>query len=183
MNGSLKVVTQSTRWPASSHQIASVNSFGYGGSNSHAIIESASSYFGNLNLTKPSIIHGSYELPSNTSPMGADRDQHPTSREDETATTAASETLQDLRSHFLLVFSAHNAITLNKNIDAIAEVCTNYRLIDFAHTLGVRGSEFSEKWFTVANNATIKTALSGERVIIHNSKRSHAGKIGFVFTG
>ncbi|KAI1101334.1 putative polyketide synthase [Jackrogersella minutella] len=41
----MKVVTQTEEWPRSVRR-ASVNSFGYGGSNSHVIVESLDSYFG-----------------------------------------------------------------------------------------------------------------------------------------
>ena len=42
-NGKLKIVTESTPWPDLPIRRASINSFGYGGANAHAIIESVDS--------------------------------------------------------------------------------------------------------------------------------------------
>ena len=54
----LRLCNETIPWPAHLVQRASINSFGFGGSNAHAILESASEFFGKeLPSTSPDSIH------------------------------------------------------------------------------------------------------------------------------
>lgn len=182
-NGSLKVITESTPWPEQTPRIASINSFGYGGANAHAILEATESFF------------SSHACQSG----GANSPQSVLSKEDKgrrhVIRTSQSQKVtgvpnagpfkhvQQGRDTFLLVFSAHDSPTLRANMRAIAEVGGQYDLIDLAHTLGIRRSMFSERSFAVANRDSIKNILTKPDLSTGRVKRIRSPGVGFVFNG
>lgn len=148
------VPTEPSPFPNLPLKRVSINSFGYGGTNAHVIVESADSL----------LVHKQSYKSRSTS-----------SRRDKTARGAVNRN----RPH-LLLFSAHDKHALQRNFQAHDAVSKEYNLIDLAYTLGNRRSLFSSRGFTVASHASHrKDGLGSLTVAERNSKPV----IGFVFTG
>ncbi|RYP20500.1 hypothetical protein DL765_002745 [Monosporascus sp. GIB2] len=132
----------------------SINSFGYGGTNAHIIVESANSLLTQKQTYK-------YLTPSSTSPK------------------APRATFERNRP-FLLMFSAHDKPALQRNFAAHGAAAKSYNLLDLAYTLGNRRTAFPTRGFTVVKHADLKNGdLDG--LIISASKKTPT--VGFVFTG
>ena len=145
----------------------SINSFGYGGTNAHVIIEGADSlvsYTGSPRQKYRYLDH-----------------QHP-------KPAVVPRRVADRNRPFLLPFSAHDKPTLLRNISAHAKVAPNYPLLDLSHTLATRRSVLSHKGFTVASHATLSEAFANPAssfTFLDGKKRgsSKPPTVGFVFTG
>lgn len=146
----VKVQIETRRWPKdASIRRASVNSFGYGGTNGHLIVEGVNSQY-------PWYWHGQAKADA-----GYD---HSTSRP------------------ILVVFSAHDSVTLSRNIVAHEKVADRYYLADLAYTLNQRRSRLAHRAFKVATEGyeAYTFALSSFKIGVARKK---APEIGFIFTG
>ena len=140
----------------------SINSFGYGGTNAHIIVEGAES-----------LVRGSqsYKYVDNSSTEP--RKKRPAPRR------AAQR-----KRPFLLPFSAHDKATLQRNIDAHGHVVDKYDLLDLSHTLSNRRSVLQSKAFTVASHSTLNDAFSNVATsFTFGEKKGKTPTVGFVFTG
>ncbi|KAI0198971.1 polyketide synthase [Astrocystis sublimbata] len=141
-------------WPECSIRRASVNSFGYGGSNVHVVIEQA-----------PAVSEG----PRHVSSYLSDDDDFDFDR-------------QEADRPSLLVFSANDETTLKSNVNGIATHLMNPRvsvdLADLAYTLSEKRSKLFRRGFI-----TTKSTDLDESSLTTGKKKSETPRIGFVFTG
>ena len=184
-NGSLKIVMENTPWPDKVSRIASVNSFGYGGSNAHVILEATGSFFANNTHAR---IHTSRFSIQNTLARTIQRSTHrldlsPVCNGDRGLVfSSMTNTIRD-RIHYLLPFSAHNACTLKSNMKAIGAVAENFSIIDLAYTLGARRSQLAERSFIVATGNTLKKSIIADKQLTHRVSKGQVPKLAFIFTG
>lgn len=144
-------------WPDTNHRRASINSFGFGGSNAHAIIDQASA-----DVSRHYVC--SYQEATNTFNW-----------EDE------DEDEINARPHLLVLFG-NDAISLKANITALCDHLVNprfsARLSDLAYTLSERRSRMWHRGFVTASNRDVS-----DKDFTFRKKGSTEPRIGFVFTG
>lgn len=138
----------------------SINSFGYGGTNAHLIVEGADSL---VRTTQ------AYTYVDNNAPLKK---------------LSAPRRALERRRPFLLPFSAHDKATLKRNIDAHAGVVDQYSLHDLSYTLANRRSNLSSRAFTVASHATVGSIFGdAARAAFSFADKKKTPTVGFVFTG
>ncbi|KAG8164230.1 hypothetical protein KVR01_006148 [Diaporthe batatas] len=161
----VKVPTEPVPFPAHLPvRRVSINSFGYGGTNAHVVVEGAASM---LRGRAPA-----YKYTDATSVE---------SRRKSLVPRRASHRKRP----FLLPFSAHDKATLLRNIKAHGEVAAKYDLLDLSYTLSSRRSVLQSRAFTVASHRTLPTAFEDVAASFSfgQQKPSRPRAIGFVFTG
>ena len=149
------ILTFSSIWSKTWFQsLVSVNAFGYGGSNCHAIIE------------QPSTAARS----SHTSSYKADDDEEDFDDEDEAE-----------RPH-TIVLSANDAVSLKANIEALCNHLINPRvqvnISDLAYTLSERRTALWHRAYVTTHTTELE---AGDFVL--GKKRSQPPKISLIFTG
>ncbi|KAI0538949.1 BcBOA9 protein [Xylaria digitata] len=164
-NGRLQVVKDTLPWPAGYNvRRASVNSFGYGGANAHAIIESSESYLpGYKSFRKRGAVSKS---PAAQAPVSNRRNRNLNVQE---------------RTQFLLPFSAQDFPSLKANVERHRGVASEYDILDLAFTLGTRRSFFFNRGYSIASAATVVDDLNADEMTF--GKRGNGAKIAFIFTG
>ena len=146
----VKVQAETRNWPKDSLvRRASINSFGYDGTNGHVIVEGVNSLYPWYRLGKTKA-DASYD--------------HSAPRP------------------FLIAFSAHDNVTLSRNILAHGNIADRFYLADLAYTLNLRRSRFSQRAFTIATegNELKDFALPSFKF---GAARKQAPKLSFIFTG
>ncbi|KAK0635463.1 hypothetical protein B0T17DRAFT_485578 [Bombardia bombarda] len=151
----VKATRTAIPWPETGLRRASVNSFGYGGSNAHVILEQA-------------VIPGG---PSHVSSYVSDADAFSLDDDDEDA------------SHpYTLVVSANDNASLRANIKSLVNHLikpgVKVNLADLAYTLSERRTKLWHRAFITARNTDID-----ENAFVLGKKNSETPRIGFVFTG
>ncbi|KAF9871551.1 beta-ketoacyl synthase domain-containing protein [Colletotrichum karsti] len=164
----VKVPTDLTEWPVEGLRRVSVNCFGFGGTNAHAVLDEPSSYFsargilGNHNSTVPKII-----------------DCH------EVCVPAPE------KRHQLFVFSSNErkgvSRVMSSHLGHISDLSgfTQIDANDYAYTLACRRSILEWKGFVVASDAddlSVKLAARDETSFIR-STRENTPKVAFIFCG
>ncbi|KAF2231041.1 PKSKA1 [Viridothelium virens] len=153
----------SVRWPSrAAIRRASVNSFGFGGANAHAVLENA-----------PVSDHVSSYQQVTASFFDDDEDEE----ENEAAAENAGPPT-------LLVFSANDQSSLKNYAKALSSHLLNpmvsIDLGDLAYTLSERRSRLYYRAFAVTHSSK---AQLGEESLIMGKQASSPPRIGFVFTG
>lgn len=158
----VRVVTEPTPFP---HHLpvrrVSINSFGYGGTNAHLVIEGADSLVRTPQASR-------YTYVDSNAPRKLPAPRRAIER----------------RRPFLLPFSAHDKATLKRNIDAHAAVVERYSLHDLSYTLANRRSNLASRAFTVASHTTVSSVFGdAARTAFSFADKKKTPTVGFVFTG
>ncbi|KAF2181508.1 hypothetical protein K469DRAFT_589235 [Zopfia rhizophila CBS 207.26] len=176
-DGRLKIVTESTPWPDLPVRRASINSFGYGGSNAHAIVELPNGHT-NGHANGYNDCHTNGYVNSHTNGNG-----HVKVNRNGLSNGNGSRA-NPQKTRFLLPFSAHDDKTLQANYQALAKSITNWDLEDIAFTLSARRSLLTYRSFITASKEEINQGLSGDNKLSVVKKQSATTPIlGFIFTG
>jgi acyl transferase domain-containing protein/NADPH:quinone reductase-like Zn-dependent oxidoreductase len=154
-NWKVNVPTEPTPFPSRLPlRRVSVNSFGYGGTNAHIIVEGAESL-----LALPQ----TYKFAA-------------------LSKVKTANDAWDQNRLFLLPFSAHDTATLKRNVEACAVVANDYDLLDLSYTLTNRRTQFSgSKGFVVASPGTLGNAF--QSLYVGDNKTCSSLGLCFVFTG
>lgn len=151
----LRVLKTACRWPDVPFRRASVNSFGYGGSNAHVVLDDSSKF-----ISKSSTRHISSYIPASDDPF-------------------AEEKRNQLS---LLIFSANDEQSLRSYCRAMANHLINpavsIRLHDLAHTLSERRTWHYHRAYILADNCRLD-----ESSFVFGKMRLNSPRICFVFTG
>ncbi|KAH7240032.1 putative polyketide synthase [Fusarium redolens] len=149
----IRVARETDNWPEHSRlRRAGVSSFGYGGTNGHLVVESVDNLY-------PLYRHGQRREGSSYSYSGI----------------AASRP-------YLMLLSAHDRTTLERNISAHAAVASKYYLPDLAYTLLSHRTRFPVRGFTVASPSTIEQDFNFSEFTIGTAPGA-VPELGFIFTG
>jgi acyl transferase domain-containing protein len=155
----LRVPRNTISWPGGAFRRASINSFGYGGSNAHVIIDN------DLKRHTQKFLHGHHRHKSSIT-------------SDWEVLFAEDKATQP----YTLVFSANDAKSLKSYCKAISEHLSNpsvaVKLPDLAYTLSERRSRHFHRAYVVTDNNNIN-----EGAFTFGKKNTDVPKIGFVFTG
>ncbi|KAH8169844.1 KR domain-containing protein [Sarocladium implicatum] len=168
----LKIPTALTPWPAEGVRRVSINSFGYGGSNAHAILDDAYHYLHDRGL------------------QGQHYTKH-TGSEDAAASDVEDDSQMDSPRIFMLSAQDRNGLTrakkslsdwLRKRAETVEDEVEEYKLLgDLAHTLNSRRSKLQWKTFAVGSSIEELTeSLSGSAL---EAMSSTVPRLAFVFTG
>ncbi|KAF2760781.1 hypothetical protein EJ05DRAFT_461353 [Pseudovirgaria hyperparasitica] len=152
-NWKVKVVTEPTPFPTEpTVRRVGVSAFGYGGTNGHAIVE-------NVENLVPD--YRGHKLPSHS---------------------AMDSKNLDAQRPFLLPFSAHNKISLRKNIKTYAAFRPIPNLLDLSYTLSSRRTALGYRTFAVCYKHEFDNGmlLALERNVWHAKENE---SVAFAFTG
>ncbi|KAH8799346.1 putative polyketide synthase [Xylogone sp. PMI_703] len=191
----LKVNTALEPWISRGPRRASVNSFGYGGSNSHAILESAEDYLSSHGLngsfrkaksildSESGDITSDYSIRSASGNTNSNLESHTNGRSNGKVDNLLPEgrTRLFIISGFDEAASERQARILGSYLESRQGLDDDNYLDDLAYTLGERRTEFTWK---AAVPASSKIELS--KALSSGVKFSKANKktaLGFVFTG
>ncbi|KAF7194934.1 Highly reducing polyketide synthase pks5 [Pseudocercospora fuligena] len=159
----LQLAMSLTPWPRNGFLRASINNFGYGGTNVHAILESAEAH------VKRAIVAES---------------------EVEEDSQRSAATIKKLGGRYVLVVSSkHQAgvIAMKKQlaeyVHARCEAKPTFRLCDLAYTLGQRRSLWNWTFaVSVANNGELISRLQ-DQYLEPMKALAQPPRVGFIFTG
>ncbi|KAL9085033.1 MAG: hypothetical protein Q9165_007774 [Trypethelium subeluteriae] len=185
----LKIPTKTIAWPVAGLRRASVNSFGYGGTNAHAIIDDAYHYLKQRGLT------GNTATIASPLPLDEDDDSghgtmtnSPVSERSESPKYLPAELEKHPR---LFVLSSPEQNSLQRMADALvsyvkektmgAPHAVDDMLSNLAYTLDNKRSTF--QWRATFAASSVEDLTSALTQRIGSGRAGKPPKIGFVFTG
>ncbi|KAI0973631.1 polyketide synthase [Xylaria arbuscula] len=182
--GRIQIVAHNTPWPEGRLRRASVNSFGYGGANSHCIIDHFDSRFiSDLELSATHDSNGTCPPQTNGYINIVNEELWKTHYPLTTRPPLlqSSKEFSASRRWVILPFSAHNESSLELNVATVSSALTLYSIADVAYTLADKRSRFKYRTFRIIDRDDPKPSLKiSEQVLAPYSQ--HA-KLGFIFTG
>ncbi|KZL83622.1 beta-ketoacyl synthase domain-containing protein [Colletotrichum incanum] len=171
-NWKVKVPTNLTKWPVEGLRRISVNCFGFGGTNAHAVLDEAAAYLAERGAkANPNSVH----------------DDNTQSRQ----VKVASEGHNLFTNPKLFVFSSNERNGVSRLMEAhLGHVTgltdmTDTDAENYAYTLGCRRSTMDWKGFAVAKSVAdlIMKLQSRDETSFLRSSRESKPKLGFVFCG
>lgn len=176
-------------WPDMPIRRASINSFGYGGANAHAIIESVDSILPGYRSSRQASISAIQYTPAGVN--GIDRGltkTHTNGQSNGYANghingSSEDHVIRPSKTHFLLPFSAHDEKTLRRNFAALRETSSNWDIADIAYTLSERRSMLTYRAFVVAGSGKTSEAFMADDLAVTKKQGTALPVTGFVFTG
>lgn len=159
----MQVVTKLTPFPSSLPvRRIGVNAFGYGGTNAHAVLESVDS-------VAPGYCRHSTSKHANHHVNG---------------TNGTNGMMETPARPQLLLFSAHDKLTLQNNLADYSSSCSQYDSADLAYTLGRRRTKLSHRTFAVVDpkgsNLETEFQTASTDILVEAGKAVSAA---LVFTG
>ncbi|EFQ36689.1 KR domain-containing protein [Colletotrichum graminicola] len=186
----IKVPTSPVAWPSSGLRRASVSSFGYGGSNAHAVLEDAQNYLRLRNLKGyhllPDFRSTAHRTVSNGLISGEPNDI------DSSINLNGSSRNRTQVSRAVLVLSSFDEDGIRRLAESLEQhlalfpsrVQTKEDLNNLAHTLLTRRSVFNWRGFTIVDLANGVLSKLAEGLSIPNLTLSSKNSLlNFVFTG
>ncbi|KAL7940526.1 putative polyketide synthase [Trichoderma barbatum] len=162
----VRAIQHKIPWPAAPFKRASVNSFGYGGSNAHVILE------------EPKVLLPGWKDTHCSSFTEAANLFDDDDEEDE----RMSSSPRQVQRPFLYTFSGNNEISLKANVKVLKNHLTNpsvkVSLSDLAYTLNLRRSRHFNRGYIVS-----PTAPMDEQALVSGKQMGNDVKVGFIFTG
>lgn len=181
----IEVVTEAKPWPKDQVRRASANSFGYGGANSHAILEAISAelvdYTYRVRAAKASL--GILSCCLQKPPIKPKLNQPQLNGFIKDVHAFGHKNVEDrIRQYHLLCFSGHDEQTIMNNMSAISQVAGRHEFGQLAYNLAVRRTHLSYRAFTVARVGEPTIPISDA---VLSKKKCHptSPSLGFVFTG
>lgn len=168
--GRLHIVQATTPWPKGTLKRASINSFGYGGANAHCIIES------------PEVLLESVRQDDRNGTLNGFAD-HPDGVVNATKIMNGEFGADHSLKRYMLVFSAHDQLTLQKNIAALANVAHKHRLTDIAHTLAYKRTRHRVAAFGTVTSTDVECLSVSEKIRYASQMTCEKPVVAFVFTG
>ncbi|KAF5579706.1 polyketide synthase [Fusarium pseudoanthophilum] len=178
----ITVPTQSTEWPTVGLRRVSLNSFGFGGSNSHVVLDDALHYLQDQGLS--GIHHTSLILRPVMNGSGVTNGHGVAHTNGSNGTNGVVDGHSDVELPKLLVWTAADEKAAKRTIEAYhsfykEKVWGNHKKLDYlAYTLGTRRSNMLWRVSAVVDGLTTQ-ALSNSKPI----RSSEDLGLAFVFTG
>ncbi|KAI1426421.1 hypothetical protein F5Y12DRAFT_713150 [Xylaria sp. FL1777] len=203
-NAGVEVVREITAWPDHRLRRASINCFGIGGANGHAIIESYDAQIHQNFRVNGHILSGHVsnghdgEADNEHGPLYRRRMHHGSEAQNReegihrpVINALGMTKINDATTHqfVLLPFSAHNESSLQLNIHALSQVITQHSLADVAYTLSARRSNLPYRAYRVIDKNILELGLLSfdsrpdTKVISTHQQHQQSAGVAFVFTG
>ncbi|KAK7222205.1 hypothetical protein V2G26_010208 [Clonostachys chloroleuca] len=200
--GAIKIVTEPTPWPHGRLRRAGINNFGFGGANSHCILDHVENVL--PGYIKPGVFKGNdvgLRGLSNgyhkTNGHGSDRSYNHSEQEkhavvrnidDRGASQESNATVpllqkadSNTRQYLILPFSAHHDTSLRLNIEASQSDVNKCSVADLAFTLSNRRTKFPRRTFRIADKDDLIAGLKSEELV--SVANTDAQNVAFIFTG
>ncbi|OIW35579.1 hypothetical protein CONLIGDRAFT_63350 [Coniochaeta ligniaria NRRL 30616] len=181
----LQIPKELTAWPSPGLRRVSINSFGYGGSNAHVILDDALHYLearnlvGNHNTSPGTLARSGTPLSVSTDSgvsVGKDDEQKPSSTHKRVFVFSSPE--QEALTRLAETYADH----LRHNVESTSKDKTEELLSNLAFTLSQRRSIFDWRSFAVADSITgLQTILEARLPKLGRVARDPSA--AFVFTG
>ena len=167
----IKVPTELSPWPTKGLRRISVNSFGYGGTNAHAILDDAYHYLRSRDMTAPHFTKiGSVVKTNGVRHTKPNLYLIPISAQDREGLKRVKKSLASL---------VQRKVT---ELPTVAE--QDAYLANLVYTIGERRSRLQWKTFVIASSLEdLHTSLEADDETHPEYLASHSPRLGFVFTG
>jgi acyl transferase domain-containing protein len=196
----VKIASQLTPWPHNGPRRASINSFGFGGANAHAILEDAASFLSRHELKgrhatlplllSPSSVRDGYLSDSPSSSASTAADEATSGESSDNISDVSSEVLHDLHpTSKLFVLSSNDQEGVKRNAERLQDYLASKTstaplfLSELAFTLSSKRTTLPWKSYAVSSSVSgLREKISSLAPVVRSST-SAIPRVAFVFTG